>query len=132
MPKNTKNDGAADSAEKTPRKRKTPEGVPFTPMTAKQAQQASVRARNLRKQIRAQILDAAVREGIDKIFIKALKSSDIDKMAIVEKAMKLIGLDYAGTEGILAQVEAKTAKPDGDEPVNTTIKFVLAKRPTEG
>ena len=69
-----KDNGAQDGAQKP----KKVIGIPFTPMNAKQAQEASIRARNLRKQMRAQLLDAAIKEGIDKLFIKAMKSGDSD------------------------------------------------------
>lgn len=121
MCKNDEN-GATNGAPK----RKNPEGVPFTSLTAKEAQKASIRARNMRTQMRAQILQAAIDEGIDKLFRKALKGNDADKMAIIEKALKLTGLDFASSEDAVQKVavDSKT-----DATVNQTVRFCLAPRP---
>lgn len=110
--------GAANGAPK----RKNPEGVPFTSLTAREAQKASIRARNMRTQMRTQILQAAIDEGIDKLFRKALKGNDTDKMAIIEKALKLTGLDFASSEDAVQKVEAKT---ENETKLSGSIEFVL-------
>lgn len=99
-----------------------PNAVKFTPMTAKEAQEASVRARNIRKQMRAQLLDAAINEGIDKIFIRAMKSGDADMMACVEKAIKIIGLSHDQSEEAVQKLDIKT---DNKTELSGEIKFVL-------
>lgn len=106
------------------KKKRIPNANVFTPLNAKQAQEASVRARNLRKQMRAQILQAAVDEGIDKLFRKALKSSDLDQMALIEKALKLTGLDFGSSEEAVnkLQVDAKT---DNKTELSGQIEFVI-------
>ena len=116
-----KETNSESNGEKKPRK---PLPQAFTPMTAKQAQEASVRARNLRKQMRAQILQAAVDEGIDKLFRKALKSADLDQMALIEKALKLTGLDFGSSEEAVnkLQVDAKT---DNKTELSGQIEFVI-------
>lgn len=96
----------------------------FTPMTAKQAQEASVKARNLRKQMRAQILQAAVDEGIDKLFRKALKSSDLDQMALIEKALKLTGLDFGSSEEAVSKLQVD-ATTDNKTELSGQIEFVI-------
>lgn len=108
------------------KKKRVPNAQVFTPMNARQAQEASVRARNLRKQMRAQLLQAAIDEGIDKLFIKAMKANDPDKMAIVEKALKLTGLDFGSSEDSVQKmsVDSKT-----DATVNQTVRFCLAPKP---
>lgn len=109
------------------KKRRVPNAVVFTPMTAKQAQEASVRARNLRKQMRAQMLDAAINEGIDKLFIKAMKSGDSDMMACIEKAVKIVGLSHDQSEDAVQKI-AVDANVDAN--VDATVKnvrFVLDK-----
>lgn len=93
------------NGEKKPRK---PLPQAFTAMTAKQAQEASVRARNLRKQMRAQILQAAVDEGIDKLFQQAIKKKDMDLLELVEKGLKLTGLDFASSEDAVQKVDVKS------------------------
>lgn len=113
-----------NSDENGEKKKRVPNAQVFTPMNARQAQEASVRARNLRKQMRAQILQAAVDEGIDKLFRKALKSSDLDQMALVEKALKLTGLDFGSSEDSVnkLQVDATT---DNKTQLSGQIEFVI-------
>lgn len=94
----------------------------FTPMTAKQAQEASVKARNLRKQMRAQILQAAVNEGIDKLFQQAIKKKDMDLLELVEKGLKLTGLDFASSEDAVQKVDVKSDnKVTASGPINITF-----------
>lgn len=81
---------------------------PFNSVTAKAAQEASVRARNLRKQMRAKILQAAVDEGIDKLFQQAIKKKDKDLLELVEKGLKLTGLDYASSEDAIQKLDIKS------------------------
>lgn len=114
--------GAAHGAKKP----KQPRGVDFTTATAKEAQKASVAARNARTQMRAQILKAAIDEGIDKLFIKALKSNDTDKMAIVEKALKLTGLDFGSSEDAVQKVSMDSKN---ESSVTQTVRFTIAPRP---
>lgn len=116
----------ANDDENGGKKKRVPNAQVFTPMTAKQAQEASVRARNLRKQMRAQLLQAAIDEGIDKLFIKAMKANDAEKMAIIEKALKLTGLDFGSSEDSVQKmsVDSKT-----DATVNQTVRFCLAPKP---
>lgn len=115
-----------NSAPESARKRKNGEGVPFTTLTAKEAQKASVAARNMRTKMRAQLLDAAIRVGIDKIFEKALKQNDENAMAVVEKAMKLTGLDFASSEDAVQNVKVDSKS---EATVNQTVRFCLAPRP---
>lgn len=113
-----KDNGAQDGAQKS----KKVIGIPFTPMNAKQAQEASIRARNLRKQMRAQLLDAAIKEGIDKLFIKAMKSGDSDTMACIEKAIKIVGLSHDQSEDAVQKLDIKT---DNKTEMSGSIEFVL-------
>lgn len=93
---------------------------PFNSVTAKQAAEASARARNVRKQVRARLLDAAVNEGhIDELFLKALKSKDPDQLALVEKALKIVGLLHDQSEDAVKtglSVKASTSSETGDKP----------------
>lgn len=92
---------------------------PFNSVTAKEAQAASVRAHNLRKQMRAKLLDAAVNDGhIDDLFLKALKSKDPDQLALVEKALKIVGLLHDQSEDAVksgVSVKASTTGEAGDK-----------------
>lgn len=107
-----------------------PRGRPITKENNAEYQARSKTAKALRKQVRQQLLQAVIDEGITKHIAEALKSRDLVHIQVVEKAMKLVGLDYASTEGLIANFEAKSSGDD-KKPQATTVKFVLAKKPTE-
>lgn len=115
--------GEANGGEK----RKMPKGNVFTPMNAKQAQEASVKARNLRKQMRAQMLEAAVNEGIDKLFIKAMKSGDSDMMACIEKAVKIVGLSHDQSEDAVQKISVDANVDANVDATVKNVRFVLDK-----
>lgn len=125
-----KDDSVSDGVPK-PKKNPVPKGLtPFTAMTAKQAQEASVRARNLRKQARSEMLNKVVQNyDFGDELLKALKKGDMDKVALLKEAMALIGLKYEQSEEFVnrMQIDATT-----DNKVDTTVKFVLGERPTKG
>ena len=103
-----KHSSVSDNVQK-PKKNPVPKGLtPFTPLTAKQAQEASARARSLRKQFRAKLLETAINEGLDKYFAKAIKTMDADAIAVVEKAAKLVGLDFASSEEAVQKLDLKS------------------------
>lgn len=81
---------------------------PFDSVSAKQAQLVSARARSLRKQMRAKLLDTAINEGLDKYFAKAIKNMDAEAIAVVEKAAKLVGLDFASSEEAVQKLDLKS------------------------
>lgn len=113
--------GAQNGVRKGQKGHKVPEGVPFTPMTAKQAQEASVRARNLRKQVRAQMLDTLV-NGMDfgTEMLKAVKSGDSDKIEIIETALRIVGLTHNQSEDAVQRVDAKV-----DAKTNNKLEIVV-------
>ena len=102
----------------------------FTPMNAAEMARLSHRVRQMRKQMRAQLLEAAIDEGIDKFFVKALKNLDADGIAVVEKAMKLVGLDYASDEeatrsGISVKASTgESPEKKADQSLNVSIEVV--------
>lgn len=81
---------------------------PFDSVSAKQAQLVSARARSLRKQMRAKLLDTAINEGLDKYFAKAIKNMDPEAIAVVERAAKLVGLDFASSEEAVQKLDLKS------------------------
>lgn len=116
-------------AEETPKKKSTYNGkanlVPFTPMNAKEMAALSAKVRQMRKQMRAKLLETAISEGIDKFFAKALKANDADGIAVVEKAAKLVGLDFGSSEEAITKVDVKSdTKISSNTPLQ--IKFVDA------
>jgi len=101
---------------------------PFNSVTAKQAQEASVKARNMRKAMRAQLLQAAVDEGIDKLFQQAIKKKDMDLLEIVEKSLKLTGLDFASSEDAVHKLDLKSDnKVTASGPINITFSDAKAE-----
>lgn len=92
--------------------------TPFTTVSAKAAVEACNRAKALRKQMRAQILEDAINGGIGQLLIKAIKSGDLDQMTICEKAMRLVGLDYASSDEVKHgfSVKASAGGETGDKP----------------
>ena len=95
---------------------------PFDSVSAKQAQLVSARARSLRKQMRAKLLETAINEGIDKYFAKALKTMDAEAIAVVEKAAKLVGLDFGSSEEAVQKLDVKSdAKVSASGTLNITF-----------
>ena len=95
--------------------------TPFTSVTSQQAQAAAAKARNLRKKLRAEILQVAVDAGVGTVFREAIMTGDPDKMAVVEKAMKLVGLDFGSSEDSVQKVDIKAdAKVDSKLEVSIT------------
>lgn len=107
-------------------------GRPFTVMSAKQAQEASVRSRNLRKQVRAQMLEKLVTDlDFAEELEKAIKSGDVDRVNMIQTALKIIGLHHDQSEEgkakptISATAETKTSN-DGqpnDNAANQILKL---------
>ena len=121
----TKNDNNGEATGEVKKKNTRPQA--FTPMNARQAQEASVRARNLRKQVRAEMLNTVVQNyNFGDELMKALKKGDTKKVELLQTAMRLIGLHYDQSEDAVnkLQIDATT-----DNKVDTTVKFVLGERP---
>lgn len=89
-----KNEDSVSDGVQKPKKNPVPKGLtPFTAMNAKQAQEASVRSRNLRKQVRAQILNHIVTHlDLGQEIEKAIRSGDLDQINLLQTAIKMIGL----------------------------------------
>ena len=102
-------DSVADGVQK-PKKNPVPKGLtPFTVMNAKQAQEASVRARNLRKQVRAEMLNKVVSNyDFGEELTKALKKGDLDKVTLLKEAMRLIGLQHDQSEEAVQKIDLKS------------------------
>ena len=99
----------------------------FTPMTAKQAQEASIRARNLRKQVRAEMLNTVIKNyNFGEELTKALKKCDLDKVTLLKEAMRLIGLQHDQSEEAVQKIDIKSDnKVTSNSPLQ--IKFVDAR-----
>lgn len=83
--------------------------VKFTPMTSKQAQEAAVKARNIRKQVRAEMLNKVVSNyDFGDEMVKALKKGDLDKVTLLREAMRLIGLQHDQSEEAVQKIDLKS------------------------
>lgn len=120
----TKNDNSVIPNTKSPGVIKREKNlVKFTPMTAKQAQEASARARTLRKQVRAEMLSTVIQNyNFGEELMKALKKGDTKQVELLQTAMRLIGLHYDQSEDAVnkLQIDATT-----DNKVDNTVHFVL-------
>lgn len=105
-----------------PKKNPVPKGLtPFNTVTAKQAQEASVRARNLRKQVRADMLNKVVSSyDFGSELSKALKTGDMDKVELLREAMKLIGLTHDQSEEAIQKIDIKSENKT-DAKVNIAV-----------
>lgn len=111
-----------DSANGGAKKRKMPTGIPFTPMTAKQAQEASVRSRNLRKQVRAQMLDTLVNNlDFGAELLKAIKKGDTDQINLLQTAMKIVGLTHDQSEDAVQKIDIKS-----DNKVDSKLEVTIS------
>ena len=121
----TKNDNNGEATGEVKKKNTRPQA--FTPMNARQAQEASVRARNLRKQVRAEMLNTVVQNyNFGDELMKALKKGDTKKVELLQTAMRLIGLHYDQSEDAVNKLHIDATT---DNKVDTTVKFVLGERP---
>jgi hypothetical protein len=93
----------------------------FTPMTAKEASALAAKAKQMRKQMRAKLLETAIDEGIEKYFAKALKNMDAEGIAVVEKAARLVGLDFASSEESVQRVDVKS-----DNKVDSKLEVTIS------
>ena len=122
----SKNDTHSEAASEPKKKRVLPQA--FTPMNARQAQEASVRARNLRKAMRAQLLEAAINDAkVGELFVKAFKTRDMDLMRLVETGMKLVGLTHDQSEEVVNKIQVDANVDAKTETTIKTVKFVLDK-----
>lgn len=101
-------------------------GKPITKETAKQYAISAAKAKKLRREARLKLLNGLVAEDIDMVaeLKKAIKTNDETKIAILEKAIKLVGLSYDQSDEGREQrfnVNAKSdSKVSGN--VNITVK----------
>lgn len=77
----------------------------------------------MRREMRAKMLDAAIKNGIEKLFGKSLKNLDPEGMKVVAEAVRLVGIDYASSEEAVQKIKADIKadqKMNGN--VNISIK----------
>lgn len=125
----SKND--TNGAEETVKKKLMPRGRRFTPMTSRQAQEAAVRARAIRKQVRAEMLDTLVNNmNFGEELIKAMKKGDRKKIEVIQTALRIVGLTHDQSEDAVSKVQVD-ANVDSKADVAAKIEFVLPKTDQE-
>lgn len=119
-------DSVSDGVSK-PKKNPVPKGLtPFTPMNARQAQEASVKARNLRKQVRSEIVRTmAEKLNLGEEMVKAFKAHDIEQMTLIEKTLKLVGLDYNSSDEAKVQNVKLDATTKNENKNDNTVRFII-------
>ena len=60
----------------------------------------------IRKEMRAKMLQAAIENGVEKLFGQSLKNLDMEGMKVVAEAMRLVGIDYAASEEAVQKIQA--------------------------
>lgn len=112
-------------ATKPPKpKRKSP-GRPFTKENAKAMQLSAAKAKRMRKEARAKMLQAMCTSlDLGKELVDAIKKNDLTKITIVDKALHIVGLQHDQSPDAQAQKISLDAKTDNKVSgnVNITVK----------
>ena len=112
------------SAEKSSKpKRKTP-GRPFTKENAKAMQLSAAKAKAMRKEARAKMLQAMCTSlDLGKELVDAIKKNDLTKITIVDKALHIVGLQHDQSPDAQAQKISLNAKTDNKVSGNVNISI---------
>lgn len=112
-------------ATKPPKpKRKSP-GRPFTKENAKAMQLSAAKAKAMRKEARAKMLQAMCTSlDLGKELVDAIRKNDLTKITIVDKALHIVGLQHDQSPDAVAQKISLNAKTDNKVSgnVNITVK----------
>lgn len=121
------------SVEKSLKPKRKSNGRPFTKENAKAMQLSAARAKKMRKEARAQMLQAMCTSlDLGKELVDAIKKNDLTKISIVDKALHIVGLQHDQSEDAIAQKISLNAKTDANvnarvELPNINITFEDAK-----
>jgi len=119
-------DGAEERAEEQP---KRVIGRPFTKANARQMQLSSTAAKKRRKETRLKMLDALTTKlDLGQELVNAFHEHDADQMALIEKALRIVGLHYDQTDEARAQRLDVNAKTENKHDVAGKIEFVLPEK----
>ena len=109
------------SATKPPRK--SP-GRPFTKDNAKQMAISAAKAKAMRKEARAKMLQAMCTSlDLGKELVDAIKKNDLTKITIVDKALHIVGLQHDQSPDAVAQKISLNAKTDNKVSGNVNISI---------
>lgn len=121
------------SVEKSLKPKRKSNGRPFTKENAKAMQLSAARAKKMRKEARAQMLQAMCTSlDLGKELVDAIKKNDLTKISIVDKALHIVGLQHDQSPDAVAQKISLNAKTDSNvnarvELPNINITFEDAK-----
>ena len=108
-------------AENDTQSKAEPRKYRITKENAAEFCKSAAAAKKARAEMRRKMLKAAIDAGVDTIYVKALKTLDPDAITVVEKAMKLVGLDYASSDEAVQRIDAKVdAKTDSKLEITVT------------
>ena len=109
------------SATKPPRK--SP-GRPFTKENAKEMAISAAKAKAMRKEARAKMLQAMCTSlDLGKELVDAIKKNDLTKITIVDKALHIVGLQHDQSPDAVAQKISLNAKTDNKVSGNVNISI---------
>ena len=108
-------------------------GRPITKENAKQYQLSAAKAKKMRKEARAAMLQAmCTKLDLGDQLVDAIRKNDLTKISIVEKALTIVGLTHNQSSEAIAQKISLNAKTDANvnakvELPNINITFEDAK-----
>lgn len=109
------------AAKSSKPKRKSP-GRPFTKENAKTMQLSAAKAKKMRKEARAKMLQAMCTSlDLGKELVDAIRKNDLTKITIVDKALHIVGLQHDQSPDAQAQKIALDAKTDNKVSGNVSI-----------
>ncbi len=141
LPENIADAPEIELPSATKPQKKKPRGRPITSENAKQMAISAAKAKKIRKDARNQMLATLTTKlDLGDELVKAWQMADDKQMALIEKALRIVGLHHDQSPDAQAQkvqVSAKTeSKVDAKVELPTlNISFVDAKKPepkTEG
>lgn len=110
------------SANKSQRKK--PRGRPFTTENAKEMQISAAKAKKIRKEARNRMLATLTTElDLGEELVKAWKHCDDKQMALIEKALRIVGLHHDQSPDAQAQKISLDAKTDNKVSGNVNISI---------
>lgn len=99
-------------------------GRPITKENAKAMALSAARAKRQRKQARLEMLNAmCTRLNLGDELVAAIKQNDDVKIAIVEKALRIVGLTHDQSEQAIAQ--KMEIKSEANVKKDSTVKLVI-------
>lgn len=141
LPENIADTPEIEIPSATKPQKKKPRGRPITSENAKQMAISAAKAKKIRKDARNQMLATLTTKlDLGDELVKAWQMADDKQMALIEKALRIVGLHHDQSPDAQAQkvqINAKTdSKVDAKVELPTlNISFVDAKKPepkTEG